>query len=258
MTIYANSGPLAAKRHRVYSHAVQTLVSVRNRQSKQQVLSEADLRHRLGYLAFSLFWHHAADIPTKEKVVAFIAESIRNESTETDPQKVARDFVQQVAEATGLLVIHSRPSAPSSDTVTFLHHSFLEYYAAIGFLETRDLTMLRKLAVYPRWREVIAVMAGIVGDSADVTSFITDLMRDIDADDSITKDDLLFAFDCALECDVPPEETQKRIMEGVRSAIEVGPALFDPDLRRDIGERLGKLWVACRSVHVKALIENGL
>ncbi len=250
--IYRNSGPLAAKRHRVYSQAVQTLVSVRNRNARQQVLSEADLRHRLGAVALETYRSLHADIPTVEWVCEVIAKSLGRDHNDPGVIERIREFVQTVAEATGLLVIHKKEVVDRS-RVTFLHHSFLEYYAAVGFLETGTLDTLPAVATNPRWREVIAVISGLLADQSDSTKLIRTLIGPVDDGDKITLDRLYFAFDCALEADVPTEETQQLLADAVADAM-AGPGLVDQSVRTELADRIGRLLAASGSPSLNTLL----
>lgn len=251
--IYANSGPLAAKRHRVYSQAVQTLVSVRNRSAKQQVLSEADLRHRLGAVALETYQSPQVDVPTIDWVCEVIARSLGRDPNDSKVITSIRDFVQVVAEATGLLVIHNKQGGSNAAAVSFLHHSFLEYYAAVGFLESGSIAELPRFAAHARWREVIAIIAGLLADQSDSTKLIRTLIEPTDEGDQITLDRFLFAFDCALEADVPTEETQELLARAVVSAM-AGPGLVDPGARQEIAARIAKLLNASGSNALRELL----
>src|SRR5262249_25704001 len=121
--IYANSGAFSARRHVVYSQAIRTLVSVRHRSNNARVLSEADLRKQLGTLAINVYRGSVSEIPTRQEVrdiiSACVADNISN-SLEVD------SLIQDVAETTGLLVIHPRSESRDEDVISFMHHSFLE------------------------------------------------------------------------------------------------------------------------------------
>lgn len=248
VTIYANSGPLAAKKHRVYSQAVQTLVSVRNRDTKQHVLSESDLRIRLGAVALDYMFGNGLQIPTLRSVGEIIARTLSKDPQDPTTAGEMERYVRLVAETTGLLVIHERTGANNEPTVTFLHHSFLEYYAAIGFLAQRELAELGALASYPRWREVISVIAGILADQRDSTDLIRLLLKPTSKADEITLDRVLFALDCALEADVPSEATQNAICESLAHAVDSGPLVVDGQLRIEFSERLVRLLSASGSL----------
>jgi hypothetical protein len=109
-----------------------------------------------------------------------------------------------------------------------------------------------------RWQEVISLVAGVLGDQSDVTPLISELLLPRSPADPIVGKRLLFAFDAALECDVPPEATQESLVEAVRESVTSGPALIDPDLREDLGERVGKLLAATGSSAIRALLTSGI
>ena len=201
--VYENSGAFAARRHLIYSQAIKTLVSVRHREISRAKLSEADLRIRLGKVAVAMFRREESALPTRRSVLSLLSSVMENKD---DGES---DFIQDVAETTGLVAIHPRTTHKSNDLVSFMHYSFLEYYAAIGFLQDPDgFSIVSDFALNQRWREVVTLMFGILGEQADITNNIIQLCQEKGESDTITVSRLLLTFDCALECDVPPEETQ--------------------------------------------------
>jgi predicted phosphodiesterase len=256
--IYANSGAPAAKRHRIYAQAVQTLVSVRNRIAGQAVLSESDLRQRLGAVALAIYDDQVPELPTREDVVRIMSETLDQETSASDRQTAADAFLQRVAEGTGLLAIHSNGKAKETATVTFMHHSFLEYYAAVGLIVRRETERLPALADIRRWREVVSLAAGLVGDQADVAPLIARLLVDHAPSDEISQSYLLFAFDCALECDVPPEKAQQALCDALRKTMSLGPGRVDAGFRGDLAERIAHLWEATGSDHLVRCLVDGI
>ena len=127
--VYENSGAFAARRHLIYSQAIKTLVSVRHREIRRAKVSEADLRIRLGKLAVAMFRREESALPTRSSVLHILANVMQTE------ERRETDYVQDVAETTGLLIIHPRTSERANDLISFMHYSFLEYYTAIGFLD---------------------------------------------------------------------------------------------------------------------------
>src|SRR5262249_37540784 len=150
--IYAHSGAPAAKRHRIYAQAVQTLVSVRNPAAGNPGLAEGDLRARFGEIALAIFDHRIQEFPTPDDVLAVIASLLGRNGKTSAYASEAVVFLQRVAEETGLLSVH-HVAAGGQPTVTFMHHSFLEYYAAVGIVARGDISQLPTLADTPRWRE---------------------------------------------------------------------------------------------------------
>ena len=190
--VYANSGTLVARRHIVYSQAVKTLVSVRNRFLKAQVLSEADLRTRLGVLAFSMYKREIDEIPTRSEVLRVFQPIF--ESDDSNGLDKANAFIQEVAEATGLLVIHKRGDDYAQEIITFMHHSFLEYYAAIGFLEHDYEKEAPFLVMNSRWKDILTLMFGILSEQKDITNFLSRIIEDQTDADRITKRRLIFGM----------------------------------------------------------------
>jgi hypothetical protein len=256
--IYANSGAPTAKKHRIYAQAVQTLVSVRNRAAGTTVLSESDLRRRLGALALAIYEDRISEMPTRECVVDVISEVLTKEKLTGDVRVAADAFVQRVAESTGLLTIHSVAASTAAATVTFMHHSFLEYYAAVGLVGERPLELLPQLAETRRWREVVSLAAGLVGDQADVAPLIEQLLVARKPIDEVTQSHLLFGFDCALECDVPPEKAQLALAAAVADSMCRGAGRVDAGFRRELAERLARLWEATGSSPILQCLSRGL
>ncbi len=254
--IYANSGRPSAKRHRVYALAVQTLVSVRSRIAGQRVLSEADLRRRLGAVALAAYRDPSGTILTKEQVERCVQAVMSRERRAPVELSEVENFIRDVGEATGLLMVHS--TGAEIATVTFMHYSFLEYYAALGLYGTDFLGDLPKLARQPRWREILTLLAGIVSDQDDSSPFVERLLADQDPSEKVTLEMVLFAFDCALECDVPPEHTQRLLLAEVDAAMRSGSALYDADLRRSIGHRLDRLFSTTSSEQIVDFLASGL
>ena len=253
--IYANSGAPSAKRHRIYTQAVKTLVSVRNRRAGSKVLSESDLRKFLGSLALSIFRREMDDMPTYTQATEHFAHQYN--TTQSTPTRTASQFLQEIAESTGLLQIHQRLS-DDSKYISFMHYSFLEYYAAIGFLAEGNRDNVRGLSKNPRWKDVITLMVGLSSENDDVTSFVQSLLHDTDKLTVVTRYNLVFSLDCALETEVPPEELQIKLAESMKDAIERGPALVDSSFRDELAKPLGKLLDATGSEPIKSMLIAGL
>ncbi|MCY3841442.1 MAG: metallophosphoesterase, partial [Gammaproteobacteria bacterium] len=220
--IYENSGSFAARRHLIYSQAVKTLVSVRHRDILRARLSEADLRTRLGRLAVAIFQRQVSPLPTRGEVASFLEQQL--------PLKhdALNQFVQDVAEITGLLIVHPRGVHHDKDLVSFMHHSFLEYYTALGLLEDdADIEEAFAYALTPRWSEIVTLMFGILDEQIDVTERLRQLGTRQTDSDIITVRRLAIALDCALECDVPPEAAQLYLANEVNAIMAEGPGLYD-------------------------------
>lgn len=256
--IYANHGPLAAKRHRVYQQAVQTLASARARSAGQRILSEADLRHRLGAVALEAYQSPQTVVPSWNQVYGTVRRVMEQERGDVVDDTAVEAFIQQVAEATGLLVLHPSVDREDGGNITFMHQSFMEYYAAVGISEMEDYVEFASMrSADARWKEILVLLAGIVGDRSDVTPLIVSIFSSGAAAEKYTLDRLVFAFECALETDVPPERTQQALVQAVELAFN-GVLLYDDNLRRSIGTKLAELHQSVAQGLVEDLLVRGL
>jgi hypothetical protein len=238
--IYANTGAVSAKRHMIYTQAIKTLVSVRGRDQREQQISEADLRTRLGALAAGIFRRDIDEIPRRSDVVGILTPLL-GRTRQGDQKSLieqTNSFIQEVAEATGLLSIHPHITNQDEDLITFMHYSFLEYYTATGLLSSDYSELLTRLSRNPRWKDVTTLMFGLLSDHTDVTDKLEVLLRDDTSAGLITKYKLLLAMDCASECDVPPEGAQNLLAEEIYNTIASGAGRFSTDLRDEIASRL--------------------
>lgn len=258
--IYANNGrPAAAKRHRVYAQAIETLTTVRTKQTGQRIFSEIDLRNRLGAAALAVFSNQTGTIPTKDEFAAVLNDVMSKEPGQLLSDHETDRFIQEVAESTGLIIIHTGHTNADPSTVTFMHYSFLEYYAAVGLHGSNNYSdLLPNLSRQPRWKEVISLLIGILGDHADITPVVEKLLKSTSDAEAVTLEMLLFAADCALESDVPPERCQRVLLEAFRRALETGPALVDSQLRDDVGDRILSLYGSSGSNLVIDFILQGI
>ena len=251
--VYENSGAFAARRHLIYSQAIKTLVSVRHREIRRAKVSESDLRIRLGRMAVAMFRREESALPTRRSVLDILANVMESDS------RRETDYIQDVAETTGLLIIHPRTAERANDLVSFMHYSFLEYYTAIGFLDQPDsLNTVSEFALNPRWREVVTLMFGILGEQSDITDHIKYLTKGHSETDGITVNRLLLALDCALECDVPPEETQRYLAEEVNAVLTSGSGRYVAEVRVELGQRMELILEATSSQYFRNMILDGI
>ena len=251
--IYENSGPFAAKRHLIYSQAVKTLVSVRHRDIVRARLSEADLRTRLGRLAAAIFQRQVGPLPTRNEVANLLEGELPLN------HDAIGQFVQDVAEITGLLIVHPRGLDKDKDLVSFMHHSFLEYYTALGLLEEEStIDEAFAYALTPRWSEIVTLMFGILGEQTDVTPRLKDLGARQSESDMITAGRLAIAFDCALEGDVPPEAAQAYLADEVHALMSDGPGLYVSDVRDMLADRIRTLLESSESRPMKEVLLQGV
>lgn len=234
--IYANTGAaVTAKRHLIYTQAIKTLVSVRGRETREQQISEADLRTRLGALAVAIFRREIAEIPRRSEVLKILNGVV---GSDLHDEESANAFLREVAEATGLLVIHPDGNSPKSDLVTFMHYSFLEYYAAAGLLTSDYLTRLPEIASNPRWKDVVTLLFGVLSEHGDVTPALQALLAFNSPTQQITQSRLLLALECAAECDVPPIAAQVLLSNAVGIAMASGVGRTSGSVRGALAEKL--------------------
>ena len=238
--IYANTGALSARRHLIYTQAIKTLVSVRGRETRERQIAEADLRTRLGALALAIFQKDIAEIPGRQEVASLLAPVVAARE-DRSPTEVAENFIQEVAESTGLLAIHAKDDEESDALITFMHYSFLEYYAAAGLLAGDQANAITALAANPRWRDVTTLLFGMLSEQGDITLLLKGLLTGETPSEEISKYKTVLALDCANECDVPPEESQELLAAAVHATISTGAGRYCPDLRRKIAERIEPL-----------------
>jgi len=246
MLIYANAGAPSAKRHLIYSQAIEVLAAVRGRETGHNPISPQDLRERLGAVALSVYKKESGLLPSRKevcKVIRDVMEKTLNRSvniTEVD------EFIQKVAESTGLIAVESQQSeSDDMAVVTFMHHSFLEYYAAIALSSDLSALNIAEIVNQPRWHEIVTLLAGIIGDRADIAPILEKILTSSDAAGNVEAKLLLFALDCALECEVPSEASQYRLGVAIKECLLSGPARVDPWVRTEIGTRLGQLLHSC-------------
>lgn len=258
--IYANSGPPAAKRHRIYHQAIQTLASVRSREAGHRAFSEADLRRRLGRMAFAVVRDGTATVPRWNDSVQELRRVIAAErGVPEDAVEVAEveDFLQRVGESTGLILPHRQPAAPDGGSITFMHHSFLEYYAAAGLLaEPAAVAKVIDFARIPRWREVVLLCAGMLAEQGDPTELISGLLKSVSDEEPLTMSNVEFAIECALEGDVPAETLHDEILRALAQGEDT--MRRDPELRSRMGSWLAKLFAAGRSERITSFLAEGL
>ena len=232
--IYANTGSLSTKRHLIYTQAIKTLVSVRGREVRDNQIPESDLRVRLGAVAVSIFEGSISEIPKRSEVVDSL-KTIMNSETE---ENSIDNFLQGVAEATGLLRVHRDDVNRNDDLITFMHYSFLEYYAAAGLLARDYHAQLDKIAEKSRWKDVVTLLFGILSEQADITPTLKVILSGGGKNQTITKSRLLLALECAAECDVPPSDSQKILADEISTTLSFGLGRISGEFRGEIAQRL--------------------
>jgi hypothetical protein len=254
--IYANSGAPSAKRHRIYQDAIQTLASVRRREAGHQPISVQDLKMRLGAVAISVYRRSSGLLPSRKEVRKIVQEVMSNQrgGEEVSPG-AANEFIQRVAESTGLITADARPGEnDDAGVVAFMHHSFLEYFAAVGLSQSLEHEDFAALVNEPRWHEILTLLSGIIGDNQDIAPIIERILTATAVGVETNARLLLFAMDCALECDVPSEAAQRLIGQSIKNCIEQEAGRVDPWIRKEIGTRLAKLLHACGGVELNTIL----
>lgn len=246
--IYANSGAPSAKRHIIYEQAIQTLAGVRGHEAGHLPIAASDIRVRLGAVALSIYKKDSGIIPTFAEVTKVIGQAMATQRGEPVSEEDAQEFVRRVAEWTGLIAIEKRDgNVLEKAVVTFMHHSFLEYFGAIGLSLDIHNVNLEELVLQPRWHEILTLLAGIIGENNDVAPVLRRFLTSNNKKESPDIDAklLTFSIDCALECEVPSEGAQRLICESIANCVKHGPALRDPWVQSEIGLRLQQLREAC-------------
>ena len=140
-----------------------------------------------------------------------------------------------------------------------MHHSFLEYYTALGFIEEGSgIRAVAPFALRTRWHEIVTLMFGILSEHTDITEGIRILCEDQSVSDSITATRLELAFDCAMECDVPPEATQTLLGEQLHRVISNGAGLLVGEVRVDLATKICTLLETTGSRAIKGTLLAGL
>lgn len=246
--IYANSGAPSAKRHRIYEEAIKTLASVRGRQSGHDPVSAQDLRERLGAVALSVYRKESGILPKAKEVTETVrvamTRQLGNHITSLDAER----FVQKIAESTGLIALienDDHRSGNKDSVVTFMHHSFMEYFAAVGLSKELDNLDFPVLMAQPRWLEILTLLAGIIGEGEDIAPVLSRIVGDGSNYGDVDGRLLIFATDCALECDVPSEASVGLLLRSADQCLRKGPARSDGWVRNEIARRFEQLVAAC-------------
>ena len=251
--IYANSGPMVAKRHIIYSQAVKTLVSVRARQIEREILSEADLRRELGIIALAIYESQIQEIPTRSELHSLLIGSASSSFYGIKSPESIDDFLSSVSNSTGIVRFHERSDETKDDVLTFMHHSFLEYYAANKLIDYGLLSYLGNIAHENKWKEIIVLASGIYADRAEVTDIIK-LLKNLAPDtEKITGKFLNLALECAYEADVPPVSAQRLLGDWIVEYLTVGAAKVSQSAREEVAKSLRNL---LESTHSDAISKS--
>ena len=101
-------------------------------------------------------------------------------------------------------------------------------------------------------------MFGILGEQTDITDGIKILCKQQSESDPITASRIELAFDCAMECDVPPESTQIFLANELHKILSEGAGIFVSDVRENLSHKVCKLLESTGSKSMKEMLLRGL
>jgi len=202
---------LPNRRVELYAHAAETLIeSWPYRRAGVRLETERVIR-LLSPLAYRIFAARSAGDITEDELLPVLAEAICRVDgvNRREADRYAREFLSQVSEHSG--IFRERGYDERGRRVFgFLHLTFAEYFTArylaglwegLGNDAEARWAFLRKYAHVPRWREVVLLMAGDVGqrdnDRAErATRLLGDILQlDSDYEEQLHRD-LLLAGEC--------------------------------------------------------------
>lgn len=255
---YANGGIFAVRRHRIYQQAVATLVSVRNRELGEKRLSDADVKRRLGLACLKVFEECDSVLPPLQQFVESVRETLESDRSRPVPYDEALEYVKFIATSTGLLHIHERGESVKQHYVSFMHHSFMEFFVALGLqFAGRKLSEIVGWHRNPRWKEPAALFAGLISEQAALATYVSLVLRDSPGSAKLTADELGFCLECALETDVPSEAVLSSILTRFGEFIAQW-GRFDVDLVSTLAGRLAELYRASHDPEVERFVFRGL
>ncbi len=208
-----------------------------------------DERTVVGILAPVAFWMHQerpGGLVEREELVRQVARGMeqaawsrgageqRSRGAE-GAERLARDFVELAREQMGLLVERGQGQ------FGFVHLTFQEYLAArFAAAQEEPFALLRPYLHAPRWREVVLLTAGILGDfsRAHATRFVCAIYRARSPYESLLYRDLRLALRILAD-DVPVEGTLAE--EIVGRAARILRSTRYGKLRDELASRLAAL-----------------
>lgn len=234
ITIYANGGAAAARRHKVYSQAVSTLVGARAREKGQRQFSESDVRAVLGPLSLEVFQNPSQSLPSLDRAVELAVARVGSEGV------AGGQWLHELSNATGLITLHRPDGLPGS--VSFMHYSFMEYYAALELAAQPTIEISDAFAVdVSRWKEIVQLCAGITSERGDVCELVRAAIRGTNGAVDSTLRRFELAARCALESEVPPAAAQRLLANELRTHL-AGSLRLDAALRTRLASALGDLY----------------
>lgn len=260
LIVYLNESPLSARRHHIYGEAVRTFATQRNRRKGVEHVSEVDLRRRLSALAVQMLERPEGGMATQAVVEELFRKIMAEETRSPTTRADGVAFLRLVEDATGLLVLHGNPNGPTArePLVTFMHYSFLEYFAAVGLaMEGNKAKILERARRY-RWYAIATLAIAVLSDTEGLTGSVETLLSSVTPEDEITGFPLLMAFDCVHEATDVPDVARRLLVAKTGEMLRTGKAAADPDFRTAIADGLGELWAITGSPAVIDLLVGGL
>ena len=137
-------------------------------------------------------------------------------------------------------------------------HSFLEYFTAIGFLGRDFENEIPRVANHPYWRDVITLMFGLLSEHQDISALLENMVQHESELESVTNGRLRLAFDCALECEVPPQESQRMLCDSLRDSLTRGALRYSDRLRESFATPVGRLLASAGGAFFEAMFLEGI
>ena len=209
---------LPNRRVELYRHAAETLIESWPFVRRGVKMDAEHVMRILAPVAYRIFVDRSSEDISERTLLLLLAASIaEGEGVSGREAKArARELLDQVSAESGFF-LHRGYGEGDERMYGFLHATFAEYLAA-RYLAERweaeedDTTRRKFLARYaqiPRWREVLLLMAGIIGEGGRVTS-ATQVLSDFlqlgsDYEEHLHRDLLLAAECLADDLQVQPQ-----------------------------------------------------
>jgi len=243
---------LPNRRVELYAHAAETLIESWPYQRQGVVLEAERVIRLLSPVAYRIFAARSAGDIAEGELLPVLADAICRVDgvDEREADAYAKEFLSQVSEHSG--IFRERGYDERGRRVFgFLHLTFAEYFTArhlaglwegLGDDAKARRAFLRKYAHVPRWREVVLLLAGDVGQrDNDRAERATRLLGDIlqlgsDYEEQLHRD-LLLAGEClADDLRVQPKAVQHMLVRLSERMAEPARGSVIPNVFRAICE----------------------
>lgn len=207
--VYQETGSLPDKALALYDRFIRLILDV-------QELTEGGICHRLKY-------HPDQKVKALQKIALYFVEEgmsqftgeiLRKELTMIKddinlPIEESEVFIDELCK---IGVLHRVPSL--TDTYDFVHHSFLEYFAAREIRENRQEkeSLIFDYAGDPNWRDVILLFVDLLGDSEKV---VTNFMK---------RGYTTLAGECFLTVPIPDESIRRELIVSLLNQVNTESA----------------------------------